>query len=215
MQNDDEALRVFLIVERRELRSTIKNALRSAPDVDIAGEAVSVDGASEALLAAAPDIVVLDLEDDASGPGRIQRLRSAYPNTHVVAISSITDPTYAERVLRAGALGYLGNSSGLHEIPEAVRSVARAKAYVNRRVARKLLAHLMKPGVDDPHDQLTPREREVFDLLGSRDADEIADGLGLSVRTVQGYFRSIRAKLDLTSTSDLVELARQWQSERA
>lgn len=215
MQNDDEALRVFLISNRRESRSTIKNALSSAPDVEVVGEAASVDCASEALLAVAPDIVVLDLEDDESGPERIQHLRSACPSTHVVAISSITDPSYAERVLRAGALGYLGNSSGLDQIPEAVRSVARAKAYVNRRVARKLLAHLMKPGGDDPHDQLTPREREVFDLLGSRDANEIADGLGLSVRTVQGYFRSIRAKLELTSTSDLVEFARQWQSERA
>lgn len=211
---DDEALRVLLISDSDVRISTIKRALSDVEDVEVDGASESIEDAASIVPLLHPDVIVADVFGE-EGPEHVQALRSTFPELHVVAISECGDPTYAERILRAGALGFLSNSSALHEIADAVRSVARERAYVNRRVARKILRRLMQQTEEDPHSKLTNREREVFNLLGSQDAEQIADGLGLSARTVQGYLRSIRGKLNLASTSDLIDLARQWQSERA
>ncbi len=215
MRTEDDSLRVLLISDDRGIRSTLKDALRSEDDIEVAGEVRTVEQVSDLIRKVAAEVVVLHLGSDERGPDQVQLLRAEIPDARVVAISAITDPVYVERVLRSGALGFLTGSSAEQEIGEAVRSVAVARAYVNRRVARKILSHLLRSSSDDPHEQLTRREREVFNLMGTRNTAEIADGLGLSIRTVRGYIRSIRAKLDLPSTSDLVEYARQRQAEQA
>ena|SRR5690606_20810618 len=154
MRTEDDSLRVLLISDDRRLRSTIKDALRSEDDIQVAGEVRTVEQVSDLIRSVAPEVIVVHLGEDERGPDRVQLLRTEYPEAHVIAISAITNPVYAERVLRSGALGFLTGSSAEQEIGEAVRSVAVSRAYVNRRVARKILSHLLRSGSDDPHDQL-------------------------------------------------------------
>lgn len=214
MQNDDDFLSVLLVSGNLTSRFHLDDSLRAAPDLEVVGEVESFDRASEMLSVLGPVVVVADISSDDRGPEQIHDIRTAHPSVHVVAVAEATDPLFAERVLRAGALGYLANSASSTELLEAVRSVGREKAYVTRPVARKLLAHFMQTAGDDARPDLTPREREVLDLIGFSDVDEVADSLGLSARTVQGYCRNIRRKLGLDTFSSLIEYARRQQAER-
>ena len=213
MIQDDEPIRVLVITDSDG--QMLRQAVERAPDLLLAGEFASIEAAVEQAGSDGAAVVVVRIMDDEKGAEQVQQLRSAFPSTHVIAVSASTDPQFAERLLRAGALGYLTKPSAAHEIADAVRSVSREKAYVNRRVARKILRLLMQKDHSDPHSSLTNREREVLELIGRKGVDEIADGLGLTARTVESYCRSIRDKLGLASFSELVDHARRWQPERA
>lgn len=216
MRDDSEVLRVILVGTDLITLASLRDTVRSQPDLEIAAEAWSLDRAADVISQLSPDVAVVDVSNlGDEGIREIQHLRTDFPDVHIVAVSSFVDALYAERVVRAGALGYVVTTSGLSSLPEAIRSVVGENAYVSRRVARSILTRMMQPPSEDPYFKLTHREREIFDLLVSLDASEIAQRLGLTRRTVTGYCRRIRSKLDIDSASELVAYARRWHSEHA
>lgn len=215
MQSDNNFIRLLLLAGNPANLRTLRQAVAQASNLLVVDEVDSFSKARAAIPKANPALIVTDISEIGNGRTEIEALRSDFPEVHVLAISSSTDPRYAKRILQAGALGYLSKSDGLEEIAKAIRSVIRGNAYVSKQVARKILTHLMQPDEEDPYVALTGRERDVFDRLGSHEIPEIAEDLGLKVRTVRGYCRRIRDKLNLSSLRELERFARQWRSEEA
>src|SRR5690606_34689238 len=98
MRTEDDSLRVLLISDDRGIRSTLKDALRSEDDIEVAGEVRTVERVSDLIRKVAAEVVVLHLGSDERGPDQVQLLRAEIPDARVVAISAITDPVYVERV---------------------------------------------------------------------------------------------------------------------
>ena len=217
MHNDrSEVLRVVLVGTDVVTLSAMRETIRSASDLEIAAEAWSLDRGGELIAQLEPDVAVVDVSTlGEEAVEKIQYLRTTYPSVHVVAISSVVDSLFAERIVRAGALGYIVTSAGLGALPEAIRSVVHEHAYISRRVARSILTRMMQSPSEDPYSKLTEREREIFNLLGRLDAGQIAERMNLSRRTVVGYCRRIRSKLEVGTPAELVAYARRWHSEHA
>lgn len=215
MQHDGDTLRVIFVGSDLVSLAAMRERVRSAPDMDVAAEAWSLDRAGEVIADLHPDVAVVDVSAlGQEGICEIQKLRGAFPDVHVVAVSSNSDPLFAEQILRAGALGFVVSPTGLEFLPEAIRTVVHENAYVNRRIAGGILAKMMRRPAADPLQKLTRREREIFDLIASHDAGQIAERLGLSPRTVASYYGRIRTKLNLASLAELSEYARRWVSEQ-
>lgn len=217
MHNDDsEVLRVVLVGTDLVTLSAMREMIRSTPDLEIAAEAWSLDRGGELIAQLEPDVAVVDVSTiGEEAIEKIQYLRTTHPSVHIVAVSSFVDSLFAERVVRAGALGYIVTSSGLGALPEAIRSVVHEHAYVSRRVARSILTRMMQSPVEDPYSKLTEREREIFNMLGVLDTGQIAQRMNLSRRTVVGYCRRMRSKLDIRTPAELIAYARRWHSEHA
>lgn len=216
MQHHGEALRVILVGHDLITLAALRERVRSASDLEIAAEAWSLDRASGIFADVEPDVAVVDVSAlGEEGIEQIHQLRSAFPDVHIVAVSSVVDSSFAERIIRAGALGYVVTSGGLESLPEAIRSVVHEKAYVSRSIARRILTRMIQGPGEDLSANLSQREREVFELLGSTDVEQIAERLGVTRRTVMGYCARIRSKLNVSSSSELIAFARRWHSEHA
>jgi len=151
------------------------------------------------------DIVITDL----SMPGRsgleaLHQIRQSCPGLPVLILSVHSEDTYAIRVLKAGAFGYINKETAPEELVKAVQQVLLGKKYITPAVAEKLLKSLDEDQAGKQmHENLSDREFEVFKLIAAGKAvSEIADMLSLSVTTVSTYRARIMAKMDFKSNAD-------------
>lgn len=169
----------------------------------------------EALAAArlhAPDVLVMDLSmPGCCGVEAIARVREEAPATRVLVLSMHTAPEYVRPALRGGAHGYLVKGSGVDDLVRAVRAVARGERFLSPEAARVLDADALWPPaqeVPDDLSRLTPREREVLQLVAEgRTNREMAGLLGLSPKTVDTHRTSLMRKLDLHDAQSLTRFA--------
>ena len=176
-----------------------------ADQVHLVGPLVELEGARRYVLGHHPDVLVLDLNlPEGLSLDAIPELRSQFPATQIVVLTMQNEPAYARHALSAGALGYVLKESAESELVEAVRRAAVGDAYLNPRLGAKVAAE-PPPG---PPDGLSEREVEVLRMiaLGHTNA-EIAEGLYLSVRTVETHRAHIQQKLRLGSRAELVRYA--------
>jgi DNA-binding NarL/FixJ family response regulator len=161
--------------------------------------------AAEAIAQAAelqPDVVLMDLNmPGMSGVEATQRLSAAAPSVNVVVLTVVADDRQVMDALLAGACGYLLKESSIDEIIEGIRAAARRESMISPRIATRLVARLRQTGEAEPTPnavELTPREREVLDLLArGMDNREIARTLELSQHTVKNHVSSILVKLQV------------------
>jgi DNA-binding NarL/FixJ family response regulator len=166
----------------------------------------------EALAQLRPDILVLDI----SLPGRdgldlLKSIRMTDPELPILVLSNHDEAVYAERALRAGANGYMMKKEATEKILLVLRQILRGEPYVSDRITSSLLQRIVT-GPGNPKQasiaSLSDRELEVFHLIGvGYGTREIAEELGLSVKTVESYQAHIKEKLSLKSASALVQRA--------
>ena len=216
------AARVLVVDDHPAVRDAVAQAVASHPDLDLAGVAGSAAEAFDVLRAADPDVAVVDISlGDAHGLDLVQSLRAERDGLAVVVFSMYDEAVYAERALRAGALGYVRKSEPTSAVTEAIRAAADGEIYLARRAASRLLARVALGaegrGAGGPGggpgglDELTDREMAVFQLLGQgQPAEEIADRLNLSRKTVETYRRRAKEKLGLDSVAELLQFAIRW-----
>src|SRR5947209_740382 len=136
-----------------------------------------------------------------------RRLVQANPRLRVLVLSMHKEGTYVREILKAGARGYIPKDAIDTELLNAIRSVARGDGYISPAVSGALLSDFRKD-VTDPVDLLSPREREVLQLIAEGKTNkEIATKLNLSVYTVDSHRGKIMEKLNLHSTGELVRFA--------
>jgi DNA-binding NarL/FixJ family response regulator len=206
-------LKVLLADDHDLMRRGIRDLLESDPEIQVCGEASNGREALELARRLKPDVAVLDLTmPEFNGLEAIRQIRSELPKIEVVVFSMHDSEELIREVFAAGARGYVLKSDASLHLAEAVKSVSDHKPFFTFRISEAILNSLLAVGggqVDAmASDQLTSREREILKLLAENKSNkEIANKLGISVRTVETHRRSIMHKLKATSIVELVHYA--------
>ena len=210
--------RVLIVDDHPAVREALALRIGRQPDLEVCGEAADTSEALRLVAETGPDAAVVDISlKTGNGIDLIKRIRDRDERVRVVVWSMHSEALYAERALRAGALGYINKDQATDRIVEAIRRVLEGKVYLSDEVAEKLLHRAVGKQEDltrSPLDALADRELEVFRLIGQgvKTAD-IAERLHLSVKTVETYRDRIRQKLDLGDGTELAHYATQWVLE--
>jgi len=209
---------VYIVDDHPLVRESMITLITRQPDLRVCGEAGDSDTAFSEITEKQPDALILDLSlPGESGLELIKRLQ-AIPRPPKILVLSMHDETvYAERVLRAGALGYVMKHETTDKVLEAVRKVLQGKAYVSGAFAAQLaerLAGATGPWQTSIEAALSDRELEVFRLIGQgKGTRKIAEELGVSIKTVQTHCARMKEKLGVNSALALAREAVRW-SER-
>ncbi|HLM08956.1 MAG TPA: response regulator transcription factor [Thermoleophilaceae bacterium] len=205
--------RVLIVDDHQLFRSGVRAELE--PLLDIAGEAAGVDEAVEAIVATAPDVVLLDVHMPDGGGVEVIR-RTAAREAHLPCFLALSVSDAAEdviAVIRAGARGYVTKNISGEELADAVRRVAGGDAVFSPRLAGFVLDAFAGPAPqpESELDALTPREREVLQHIARGYMyKEIAARLAISPKTVEAHVSSVLRKLQLSSRHELSR----WAVER-
>ena len=196
-------------------RAQLMHLINKEPDMCVCGEADNVGDALQLLESNPADIVIVDLTlKGPSGLELIKDLKARDIRVPVLVLSMHDELLYAERVLRAGARGYITKHETSNEVMAAIRKVLDGEVYLGSRTASRVLEGLtLRPKAQNGISQLTDRELEVFELIGrGRTTREISGCLHLGVSTVDTYRARIKAKLNLDNASQLSHEAIRWVS---
>jgi len=161
-----------------------------------------------------PDLVLADISlPGKSGLELIKDIHTLCPDAPVLAVSMHDETLYAERVLRAGARGYIMKQEGGKKLMTAIRHVLGGQIYVSEKMSARILETFSggRARASSPIQTLSDREFEVFQLIGEgQGTRDIAQRLHLSVKTVEVHRANIKEKLKLKSATDLVRQAVRW-----
>jgi len=215
---DIPAIRVFIVDDHPLVREGLGNLLRLEADMVVTGDAEEPVTALEAMQANPPDVAVIDLSlKRGSGLQLIGELRARVPSISIVVLSMHEEVTDLERALRAGASGYVMKRESTRHIVEAIRNVRGGTIYANPAMLAQLTARFIGRPADGPSaptDVLSNRELEVFRRIGAGDGTrEIAERLGVGMKTVQTYCARIKEKLGLDDGQELARVAYQWHTK--
>ena len=200
--------RILLADDHAVVRNGFRMILAAQKDLEVVGEASNGREAVALAEKTRPDLVVMDIAmPELNGIEATRQIIQNQPNTRVLALSMQKDAVYVRETLRAGAKGYLLKDSSEQDLLAAVRAVASGKGWLSPGVSDAVLEDYRRH-VTDPVDLLSPREREVLQMIAeSRTNKEIATALNLSVYTVEAHRGRIMEKLNLHSIAELVRFA--------
>ena len=190
------------------------------PDLAVLGEAATARQALDLVTARKPDLVLLDISlPDKNGLELVKDIHALSPEVLILAVSMHDEALFAERMLRAGARGYIMKQEGGKELLAAIRQILRGQIYVSGKISARILelfSGQRQEGADSPVERLSDREFEVFQLIGDgKGTREIAGHLNLSVKTIEVHRANIKEKLRLKTATELVRYAVRWsEAER-
>jgi DNA-binding NarL/FixJ family response regulator len=206
-------LRILIADDHDIVREGLRMLLQSQVQWEICDEASTGREAVEKARQHRPDVVVLDFSmPELNGLEATRQIRKALPRTEVLILTMHDSEQLAREILAAGARGFVLKSHAKRQLVLAVTALGEHKPYFDSQVSSLLLDSFLNPesaGPDaGPADRLTPREREVIQLIAEgRTSKEIASKLDVSVKTVEAHRANIMNKLDLHSASQLVMYA--------
>jgi two-component system, NarL family, response regulator NreC len=200
-------VRVLLVDDHQLVREGLR-ALLEREQFQVVGEAADGHDGIQRAQALKPDVAVLDLSmPQLNGLDAAREMARAVPGIKVVALTVHTEDPYVISALRAGIKGYVLKSQATADLVQAIREVSRGMTYLSPGISRAVVeAYLAKTEL--PPDPLTGREREVLQLVAEgRTTKEIAQRLGISVKTADSHRTRIMRKLDIHATAGLVRHA--------
>ena len=205
-------MNILLVDDHQMMRDGLRAVLERESDLHVSGEAADGRTALELCASLHPDVVVMDIGmPGLNGIEATRQVTAHYPRTRVVALSMNADRRYVHAMFEAGAWAYLVKSSASEELIRAIRAVAHDEKYVSPTVASAVLDTFVggpKNAQRDPRSELSPREREVLQLLAEgMTSKEIAAKLDLAVSTIETHRKQIMAKLELRSVAELTKFA--------
>jgi len=207
--------RIFLVDDHPLVREWLTQLIHQQADLIVCGEAETCLEALQAIIITRPDVAIVDISlKDASGIELIKDLAAQSPQTVVLVLSMHEEAHYAERVLRAGAKGYVMKRETAKKVIAAIRQVLAGQVYISEPVATHLAARAVgaRATTDwSPISGLSDRELEVFEMLGQgKGTRDIAETLHVSLKTVQAYCARIKEKLRLKGATELLREAVRW-----
>ncbi len=207
-----EPIRVLLADDHPIVRVGLRTLLEAEPDIHVVGEASTADEAVERARELQPDVAVLDISMPGNGLEALRRIAALGLATRILILTVHAEERYLLPVLQAGGSGYVRKSSLHTDLVEAIRTVARGEVFIDQATARTLLQGYLDRArsgeVQDPAQLLSEREREVLRLTAAGyTAQEIADQLFLSPKTVETYRHRVMQKLGFSRRSELVRFA--------
>lgn len=210
-----EKRRVILVEDHPMFREQLSQLINKEADMCVCGEADNIGDALKLLQSISADIVIVDLTlKGPSGLELLKDLKALQINVPVLVLSMHDELLYAERVLRAGARGYITKHETSNEVMAAIRKVLSGQVYLGSGMASRVLESFStRPKTEKGVSLLTDRELEIFELIGrGRTTREISGCLHLGMSTVDTYRTRIKAKLNLENASQLYHEAISWVS---
>ena len=209
---------VFLVDDHPLVRQALCELINQEGDMAVCGEAEGAPAALRSIAALKPDVAVVDLTlKEGSGLDLVKDLKLRQPNLPVLVLSMHDESTYAERLLRSGARGYVMKDQASDKVVIALRKVLSGEVYLSDKMSARILHKLVggAPATASPVDLLSDRELQVFELIGQGiGTRRIAEKLHLSVKTVETYREHIKLKLKLDNATDLLQHAIQWTQSK-
>jgi DNA-binding NarL/FixJ family response regulator len=211
--------RVFFVDDHPLVREWLASMVALEPDLEVCGQEGEATAALTAVPQARPELMVVDLSlPRGSGLELIKNMRAQFPEVRLLVLSMHDEVIVAERAFRAGAHGYAVKGERGPRIIDAIRTVLEGKFYASPSLTTQLAGRIFGGGAhssNTPGELLSDREMEVFRLRGQgRSPKEIADLLGVSVKTIGSYDARIKEKLGLDDVGDLMREAVLWHDRQ-
>jgi DNA-binding NarL/FixJ family response regulator len=224
MKSHNQPFRVLIVDDHPLIRVGLTALLSRQPDLEVCGEATDVDDAIAQVVRLYPDLIILDISlKSGTGLDVIKRLRNGQvgngrpDGAKILVHSMYEDSLYAERVLQAGAMGFVNKAESPDVLLAAARRILSGKVYLSPAMTERLLERAVghRPQVGlDPTQQLTDRELQIFRMIGEAySTRKIAKELFVSVSTVESHRANIKTKLGVKSAPELNQRAVQWVLE--
>ena len=217
--NSKKRARVLIVDDHPAVREALAMRIGRQSDLEVCGEAADLSEALRLVADTQPDVAVIDISlKTGCGIDLIKRIKDRNDTVRMLVWSTHSESLYAERALRAGALGYVNKDQATDKIVEGIRRVLEGKVYLSDAMVETMLRRTVGGEREEvtrsPLDALADRELEVFRLIGQGvKTAEIAERLHLSVKTIETYRDRIREKLDLSDGTELAHYATQWMLE--
>ncbi len=208
-----QKIRILIVDDHTIVRAGIRLLLHAEPDIEVVGEAGSVQEAIAQTEALQPDVVLMDVAmPGASGMEGTREIKRRWPQVQVLGLTMHRSDDYFFRMLEAGASGYVLKGADPGDLITAVRTVHRGEVYLDPSMAKKLVGDYLRRvrtgEVTPPYANLTDREMEVLRLIAEgHTTEEIGRLLNVSPHTVQTHRRAIMEKLHLHDRVELVKYA--------
>lgn len=211
----ERPIRVVVVDDHPVVRRGLAALIESLPGLEVAGEASDGESAVREVLLARPDVVLMDVQmPGLSGIEATKRIGVSAPEVPVLMLTMYDDDATVFTAMQVGARGYLLKGADQDEIERALRAVVAGEAIFGPGVAARVLSYFSSapssPQPDRPFPELTPREREILELLASgRRNNAIATELRLAPKTVGNHLTTVFAKLQVATRAEAIVLARE------
>ncbi len=203
--------RIAIIDDHPMMRDGLTMRITAQPGWEVCGVAATEEEGFSLVTEECPDLVLVDISlKSGNGIELIKRVRARNSSVKFLAISAYKESLYAERALRAGALGYLNKQETNEKLIEAIRTVLRCERFLSEELKTRLVASALgNTSVDaDPLCTLSDREKEIFRLIGEgKTTGAIAEQLFLSTHTIDTHREHIKRKLNVNTANELSRLA--------
>jgi DNA-binding NarL/FixJ family response regulator len=208
------AIRVLIVDDHAIVRDGIRALLGHAEDIDVVGEAGGGRDAIALARAESPDVILMDIAmPDLGGLEATLEIHKERPASKIIVLSQYSDPAYVKRALKSGASGYVLKKAAGADLVSAIRAVNRGGLVLDPDVARDAITGETATAdavaaQDDPYEQLTDREKQVLKLVAEgRSNKEVAELLGISVKTAMSHREHLMFKLRAHNRTDVIRFA--------
>jgi DNA-binding NarL/FixJ family response regulator len=208
-----DVIKVLLADDHTIVRKGLRSLLESENGILVVGEAADGREAIDQVGRLRPDVVIMDIGmPGLNGLESTRQIKARYANIQVLILTVHTSEEYVFQILRAGASGYVVKQAAPKELISAIRAVGCGEAFLSPSISRKVVDEFVKNGAAttkwDSYEKLTPREREVLQLIAEGHPTRvIAELLHISVKTVETHRAHLMEKLDMRSTAELTRYA--------
>ncbi len=207
--------RVLIVDDHPVIVRGLQELIEEETELTVVGQAGTAQEAIQAIETSYPDIIIVDISlPGKNGISLIQDIKARWISLAIIVFSRHDTLDYAERALRAGAIGYIAKDDAPASIMTAIRYAMRGKVFLSSEINERLVHRLTYHARSDSGslaDLLSNHELEVFEAIGrGYETAEIADLLHVSPRTVESHRRNIKEKLGITGLTELVRRAVLW-----
>jgi len=207
--------RILLVDDHPMVRERLTELIQEEPDLVVCGGAEDRFQALDLIASTRPDLAIVDLTlKHSHGVELIKDIQGRYPDLPVLVLSMHDELLHAQRVIHAGARGYITKQEATEKIMQAIRTVLNGEVYLSEKTAVQIAASAVgRPRTEAALaiTQLSDRELRVFEMIGrGRGTREIAEELHLDMRTIETYRARIKDKLNLKDANDLLQHAIRW-----
>jgi len=206
------SIKILLADDHKITRDGLRALLEQQSNMNVVGEAENGREAVRLAMDLAPDVVVMDISmPELNGIEATRQIRGDLPDTKVVALSMYADRRYVVGMLKAGVSGYLLKNCAFDELVSAIEAVTHNESFLSPRIADTVMkdyANILEQDETAGVSALSAREREVLQLIAEGlSTRQIAEGIHVSVKTVETHRQQIMKKLNAKSVAELTKIA--------
>ncbi|QDT26199.1 Response regulator UvrY [Gimesia panareensis] len=211
--------RIMIVDDHPIVREGYSRLIEREDNLQVCAEADSKAEALKQIMNDPPDLVIIDISlKDGSGLELIKDIKAQFKQIKMLTVSMHDENLFAERCIRAGALGFVNKQQAPEQLVTAIHRVLSGKVFLSSEITERMICRSIGSenySEQSPIETLSDRELEVFEQIGLGETTrQIAQKLNLSPKTVETYRENIKHKLNLDNATELIRNAIQWVLEK-